>query len=262
MTLYAILGDIHANEEAFKAVIKDAVKRGATKFLSVGDLVGYCARPRECIALAREIGLEGVLGNHDDIVGNQPEMKDVHPAAKVSLEWTQIQVSDEDRSYLRNLSRVKLMPGFSLVHSSLYNPKKWYYTVQENDAFWNHFTRLIGLNSKTILAKTKICFAGHSHVPGVFRMAEPHPDRESDVASLKLSEECEITLEEGYWFMVNTGSVGQPRDQDRRSCYITFDDVTRTVRFHRVEYEIEKTQFQIIAAGLPPQLAVRLFYGK
>ncbi len=240
--IYAILGDIHANIDALKAVLEDARARGATRFACVGDMVGYNAAPAECISIVRdELKCPVVCGNHDRYVSSNMSLTDFHPVAATVVEWTRQQLASDDLDWLRALPMQKPVMGFTLVHSTLDMPEHWGYVFDSLQAS-AHF----------VYQKTPICFHGHTHVPIVYE--------ECALGALCLPPE-NFKIPVGKKFFVNVGSVGQPRDGDPRASYVLFDTGTRELRFRRVAYDIIKAQARIRAAGLPERCAARLVTG-
>jgi diadenosine tetraphosphatase ApaH/serine/threonine PP2A family protein phosphatase len=240
---YAILGDIHANLEALRAVVEDARQQGATDFACVGDIVGYNADPVECIRIIRdELNCPTVCGNHDHYCSHDDEeLGDFQPLAANAIAWTRRQLSDEDARWLCGLPLTKNVGGFALVHSTLDVPERWGYVFDQLDAD-AHFT----------YQRTTICFHGHTHVPLVF-------EKRRDV--LRWQPE-ELRIVPGTKYFINTGSVGQPRDSDPRSSYLLYCLESRTITFRRVAYDVASAMERNRRAGLPERLAQRLAAGR
>lgn len=238
---YAILGDIHANLEALIAVRKDAMEQGATHFACVGDIVGYNANPVECVDIVRELKCVTVRGNHDHYCSGTDELTGFHPLAADVVNWTRSQLRADQLEYLRSLKYVLPVQSFTLVHSTLDNPKMWGYVFDklEADANFNY-------------QYTSVCFFGHTHVPLAF-------EKTFDV-KFGLYEKIKITL--GRKYFINVGSVGQPRDRDPRSAYVLFDTQRGEVTLRRLPYDYAKTQRRILDCGLPAALAERLADGR
>ncbi len=239
---YAILGDIHANWEALTAVLADAEEHGVTKYVCVGDIVGYNASPSECMAKIRELCSVIVRGNHDHYVSHDECLEDFHPLAANVIEWTRSQLSKEEVQYLRNLKLTHVIDGFTVVHSTLDMPEKWGYVFDglEAEANFNYQT-------------SSVCFHGHTHVPVIY-------ERLNRVTIRRDFTDFRTTL--GMKYFINTGSVGQPRDGDPRASYIIYEPRSRQGELRRVSYDIATAQEKIRAAGLPERLAKRLEYGK
>ena len=126
---FAIFGDIHANLEAFDAVMADAAAQGVTHHVCIGDVVGYNANPHECVAKLQELGCPVVKGNHDEEASADTEIVGLNPLAQAALEWTRKALNDEDKLWLRNLRMVRQVRDFTIVHSTLDTPTSWAYVM-------------------------------------------------------------------------------------------------------------------------------------
>lgn len=245
---YGILGDIHSNLEAFEQVLEVARAEGVEKYVCMGDVVGYNASPHECLSLLRELDpIAIVKGNHDDYVSNGKDTYGFNPMAAVAVEWTRAQLNEEELQWLANLEFVKMVncPGFGrfqIVHATLDKPDGWGYIFDRYSA-----------DTCITYQKFSLCFVGHTHTPMAFDKCGPDFDGGAyDV----------VKLEPNHKYLVNVGSVGQPRDGDPRASFAIFDSEERTIRLHRVEYDIESAQQRILDAGLPERLAQRLELGR
>jgi diadenosine tetraphosphatase ApaH/serine/threonine PP2A family protein phosphatase len=239
---YAILGDIHANLEALQAVIHDAHAQGVSDFACTGDIVGYNADPKACLKLVRSLKCEVVQGNHDYYAGCNESMDLFTPMAQKSIYWTRKQLAPLERKYLHLLPMVRDIEDFTIVHSSLSNPNRWNYIFKRNAAessFRNQFAN--------------VCFFGHTHVPLAFV---------SDGASIEKGFYGTLSINRAYKYLINVGSVGQPRDRNPRAAYAIYDLDAQTVTLRRVEYDIAAVQMKIREAGLPFRNALRLDYGR
>lgn len=239
---YAILGDLHANLEALEAVLHDAEKQGATHYACTGDLVGYNADPRACLKLVRTLGCEAVQGNHDFHACDTDSMELFTPMARKSIQWTRKQLTTPQRKYLSTLPLIKDLENFTLVHSSLHNPEQWNYIFKPaaaESSFRNQFSN--------------VCFFGHTHVPLAFI---------TDGTSMEKGFYETIRVRPGFKYLINVGSVGQPRDRDPRTGYVLYDLEAQTITLRRIEYDMETTQRKIRNAGLPFRNALRLTYGR
>lgn len=239
-TKYAVMGDIHGNLEALTAVLEDAHKQGVTHYACVGDMVGYNANPAECLHKIRQLNVVCVQGNHDHYCSHKECVRDFQPLAANVVDWTRKQLEEEDKSFLRELKLIRVVGGFTLVHSTLDMPQKWGYVFDELEAESN-------FNYQT----TTVCFYGHTHHP-VFFEKSGYVRRIND-------QRLSVTL--GKKYFVNVGSVGQPRDGDPRAAYAVYDTAARRIELRRVEYDIAATQKKILAAKLPERLAIRLRLG-
>lgn len=238
---YAILGDIHANLEALNSVLKDAKEQGVTHFACTGDLVGYNADPKACLQLIRGLKCKTVQGNHDYYAACNESMELFTPLAQKSIRWTRKQLSYFDRKHLRNLPMIVDIENFTIVHSSLSNPQRWNYIFKRKAAdanFRNQFN--------------PVCFFGHTHVPLAFIKG----------TSIEKGFYETIHVKPGFQYLVNVGSVGQPRDRNPKSAYVIYDLDAQTITMRRVDYDMETTQKKIRAAGLPFRNALRLPNGR
>ena len=250
----AILGDIHANLEAFQAVLAAAKERGVTQYVCIGDIVGYNANPKECLDMLRALKPIGVvMGNHDEYVGANHDLSGFNPVAQLAVKWTRERLSMDDRKWLTSLPYQKEifrfgtgMPPFCIVHGTLDNPGMWGYI----------FTRLNAMASMEYQGNDNLCFCGHTHVPMYFIKDD------LDTKAFYFPFEKPLKLEMNQKYLFNVGSVGQPRDGDPRAAFTIYIPDDETVELIRVPYDIKKTQEKIVAAGLPPRLADRLAEGR
>jgi diadenosine tetraphosphatase ApaH/serine/threonine PP2A family protein phosphatase len=240
-TLYAVLGDVHSNWEALNAVLRDAQVQGVSRYVCVGDIVGYNADPVRCLDAVRDLNCLTVRGNHDHCCSHDQRLNDFHPLAANVIDWTRGQLSEAQIQYLKGLRLTRVTSGFTLVHSTLDMPEKWGYVFDtlEAEAHFNYQT-------------TSLCFCGHTHVPVIYEK----------YAGATRHVTADARLAVGRKYFVNVGSVGQPRDGNPRASYVLYDSDRKTVQFRRVEYDVRATQDKIRRAGLPERLALRLEAGR
>jgi diadenosine tetraphosphatase ApaH/serine/threonine PP2A family protein phosphatase len=230
----AIISDIHSNLEALKAVLEDIDKQGVTEIYCLGDVIGYGPNPRECIDLVMNCQMV-LLGNHDQGALFDPD--GFNRAAEMAIMWTrqQLELPSETRAvqtkrweFLAERPRSHKENGYLFVHGSARNPLNEY-VFPEDIYNQRKMERIFTLVER-------YCFQGHTHVPGIFteEMQFHTPDDISSAYKL-----------DGRKTLCNVGSVGQPRDLDPRACYIMLDD--DTIRFRRVEYDVETTVKKIYA---------------
>ncbi|NLL84218.1 MAG: metallophosphoesterase family protein [Lentisphaerae bacterium] len=240
---FAILGDIHSNIDALRAVIDDARSQSVTDFLCVGDVVGYNAAPAECISVIRdELNAVTVRGNHDHYCSHDARLDDFQPLAASVIDWTRRQLSSDDATWLRDLPLQKLSMGIGLVHSTLDMPGRWGYVFDLLDAE-AHFS----------YQATTISFHGHTHVPLTFV---------KQGADVYRYDPSNLQLVIGTKYFINVGSVGQPRDGDPRSSYVIFKPRSRVAEFRRIEYDVETAMERNRLANLPDRLIKRLAAGR
>jgi len=239
MSKLAIISDIHANAVALDAVVADALDQGVNNFVCLGDIVGYGPKPSECVTKIQELNCVTVKGNHDQYAGDDFDLSNVNEEASEAMLWTRNKLSDIQKNWLSSLPYVRRLGRNTLVHATLDDPESWGYIN-------NRFDASLQLKEQ----QTLICFIGHSHRPIAFEMAEDTTQRVD-------GEVIEIDYNNKY--LINVGSVGQPRDGDTRACYVIFDRSNRTVEYRRIKYNIQETVDQIEASALPNSLAERLW---
>jgi diadenosine tetraphosphatase ApaH/serine/threonine PP2A family protein phosphatase len=237
----AVLSDIHANLEALEAVLADATAQGAEAYWCLGDIVGYGADPDAVVERVRGLGGRVVAGNHDWAACGLVSTRQFNRQAAAAAQWTAETMRPENLDWLKTLPLVERVDGTLLVHATPSEPAAWHYCMIVEDALDEMDTYREGL-----------CLIGHSHVPGAF---ERHDDE------VRYTRAEEMVLREGRQYLVNVGSVGQPRDGDKRAAWLMFDTEERRLRHVRVAYDIAGAQKKILAAGLPPWLASRLGEG-
>jgi predicted phosphodiesterase len=237
----AVFSDIHSNLEALEAVLADIKAKKITHLVCLGDIVGYNANPVECLERVRALNCPVVQGNHDMESTHDLDLSNYRELARVSLNYTRAALSPEQKKYLQHLPLVLDYHGLSMVHSSLYEPAEFLYVETLVEASIHFSSQDSG-----------ICFCGHTHVACIFaQWDEP----------FELEWNEPVYLEPKVKYLVNVGSVGQPRDRDWRAGYAVYDFKESTVELCRVEYDVEKTAKKINDANLPNELALRLFKG-
>ncbi len=241
MSRILVLTDIHGNKDALDAVLADA--GDAERIWCLGDLVGYGPEPAACLAWAREHCEVVLSGNHDYAVFDPKITENFNPNAARAAEWTREQLSEDEIAYLRSLPSLVEQDGVTLTHGSPADPI-WTYILTVVDAL-EAFHAFTGAR----------CFFGHTHV------AACYTEEEGIISRLPVmnSEPFDTS---GARYLINPGSVGQPRDRDPRAAYLWYEPETATVTWKRVDYPIEQTQEKILAAGLPERLARRLALGQ
>ncbi len=242
---YAVLSDVHGNLEALETVLADVGRHRPDLCLCLGDTVGYGPDPNECASRIRELGGPVIAGNHDLAAVGALDTSAFSPLARAAIEWTISVVSEETRRWLVTLPDRLENPAFLAVHGSPRDPIEEYI-----------------LDLPTSLAifsehPFSLCLVGHSHVPGAFVLAS---DGTVSARSLPVGEGVQLAHSSRY--IVNAGSVGQPRDGDPRASYLLLDTDTCTVTLQRLPYPIRATQEKMAARGLPPPLAQRLALGR
>jgi diadenosine tetraphosphatase ApaH/serine/threonine PP2A family protein phosphatase len=243
----AVLSDIHANRQALEAVLDAVDEAGVDQVWCLGDLVGYGADPDACTALARERCSLCLVGNHDLALLGALDVSTFSEAATAAVAWTSDQVSEETVEFLATLEPTASQNGVGLSHASPRDPV-WEYVLSTDQAE-------AGLDA----LEERVGLIGHSHI-ALFFVRAPG-GRRGHAQGAQASDGTEIEIAEGEW-LLNPGSVGQPRDGDPRAAWLELDTELWTARYHRVPYDIEGAAAAIRAAGLPDVLAERLEVGR
>jgi predicted phosphodiesterase len=241
---YAIVSDIHANLAAFEAVLAD-IGNGVDRIWCLGDLVGYGPDPNECVALARQKDMVCVVGNHDKACLGGLDLVEFNPDARRACRWTTEHLTPENRAFLDGLSEKVILGEFTLVHGSPRAP------------IWEYITQPEAAGENMAAFDTPICLVGHTHVPLAFYLPAGSA---SNCERRWLSGGSPLSLSTGRWIL-NPGSVGQPRDGDPNASYLILDLEAMTAEVHRVAYPVEETQQRMEKAGLPGNLVLRLSFG-
>lgn len=222
---YAVISDIHANLEAFLSVLSDIDALRPDSVVCLGDIVGYGADPNACVDIIRERNMPSVMGNHDAAASGVTEPYNFNPAAREAALWTRNELSKKNRDFLAALPESIETEHFLAVHGAISDTDK--YILDYGDAEPEFY----------LMGPHRLCFFGHTHVPA--RHKSPSgPER----------------------FLVNPGSVGQPRDGNPRAAFLIYDTDTG-IEFRRAEYDIASAQEKIIESGLDKRLAERLSDG-
>ncbi|MEK6276041.1 MAG: metallophosphoesterase family protein [Actinomycetota bacterium] len=238
----AVISDIHANLHALEAVLEAIDADAPDEIWCLGDLAGYGPRPNEVIALVRERAKISLVGNHDLGVLRSLDLDEFSPDAAASARWTDTVLLDEHRAYLESLSPEAKVEGAELYHASPRDPV-WEYVITEETA-------------RAALESTvaPVVLVGHSHIALAITLVEGR--LQGDLAP----GGSEAELSDGRW-LLNPGSVGQPRDGDPRAAWLDLDLPSGKARFRRVHYDIARTQAEIRERELPESLAERLVHG-
>jgi predicted phosphodiesterase len=243
---FLILSDIHANLEALEAVLDAAPPDGFDRLLVLGDLVGYGADPNAVVARIRSLRPAAVIrGNHDKVACGLESAENFNHHARRAAEWTAMTLAAEHRDYLYRLpAGPMLLEGdIEICHGAPFDEDA--YIFDAGDA-------LRALDE----ARRPLCFFGHTHIPVVFMQSGEMFDL------LMPAPDDPISLRPDWRYLVNPGSVGQPRDGDPRASFVIYDDERRELLMRRVAYPVEAAQAKIVDAGLPPNLSTRLAMGR
>ncbi len=240
------ISDIHGNFEALEVAMSNLQEQNVDKIVCVGDIVGYGAEPGKCIDVVEKNADTIIAGNHDWASVGKTDITYFNRFGREAILWTSEVLLPHHRSFLAELKLSYYDSNWCAVHSTPHEPARWRYIFSSADAIeqFGYFDN-------------KICFIGHSHIPGVFtdkgdyiQISVPFNERETLV---------KILADRRY--IINIGSVGQPRDSDARGSIAVYDTDAEVVKFIRFFYPVPDTQKKIIAAGLPTFLAERLEQG-
>ena len=238
----AVLSDVHSNLHALEAVLGEVDAGGFDAIWFLGDLVGYGPRPNECVALLQERAAICLAGNHDLVVLGKIPIEAFAGEAAAAAAWTQTVLGETARAFLDSLRPQAQAPGADLFHGSPRDPV-WDYVLSQETAWWSFQA-----------TSAPLVLVGHSHV--ALQLWESDGEAGGDQAPAGTTVELA-----GARRLLNPGSVGQPRDGDRRAAWLEIDNATARATFRRTEYPVEQTQAEMREAGLPEALAVRLAHG-
>jgi len=244
---YLILSDIHANWEALDAVAEDSAGI-FDQVLCCGDLVGYGADPNRCVEWVRANCTAVVRGNHDKACTGLDDLEWFNPIARTAALWTAQVLTPENADYARALPKGPFaVDGFELVHGSALDEDEYVLgPVEAEQAFF--------------YMENRVEFFGHTHVQGGFLWNHSRVEILNRVAARSIRQQLEIDPACAY--MINPGSIGQPRDGDPRAAYAVYDSAAGMVTYRRIAYDVAGAQKKIREAGLPPILADRLAVGR
>ncbi|MFH1514368.1 MAG: metallophosphoesterase family protein [bacterium] len=243
--LIAVISDIHSNLHALDAVLQDADNRNPDKLYCLGDIVGYGAFPKQCVDLISEKCDEVVFGNHEYALLYPEHTNRFNQHANKAIKYAIEQMSENAVDWLRQLEPHLVLDDITIAHGS----------IRSFDEYVSDAT-IARLTLEVI--QTNVIFVGHTHYPEGYEF-----DLESKSArSMDLIGEGEAVLEPGFRYLINVGSVGQPRDGDARASYGMYNTESKKVELIRVKYNIKAAAVAIKEAGLPDYLGDRLFAGR
>ncbi len=244
---FLILSDIHSNAEALAAVLARVRRKRFDRVLILGDFVGYGANPNHVIDRVRRLRREtiAIRGNHDKVVCGLETGDLFNPVALAAARWTAEKLTDRNRKFLGSLpvGPLEIEPGLTICHGSPRDEDA--YIFSDRDAFMNFY-----------LFDFAVCFFGHSHIPSIFTF-EP----EGIGVEVVAGDRVRVQLEPHRRYLINPGSIGQPRDRNPAASYAIYDSSEKVVAFDRVAYDAGKAREKILRAGLPSLLGDRLLVG-
>ncbi|MFA5272224.1 MAG: metallophosphoesterase family protein [Candidatus Omnitrophota bacterium] len=238
---YAIFSDIHGNLEAFQEALKFYKQERIDRFIFLGDIVGYGVNPKEVIALLKEINPVSIAGNHDWGVTNRLSGEHFNEYAEAALVWTKQIITEKEIKYINTFPLTYEEDNFFCVHGTLNDPQNFNYLSGINEARVNF-----------LLLKQQILFVGHSHKAQIYY---------ANSGGVFFYPQSEVTIKNNEKYIINVGSIGQPRDRDRRLSFCIYDTEEKLARIVRLDYNISAAAEKIINARLPAMLSSRLFIG-
>lgn len=242
---YAVISDIHGNAEALRSVLSDIREKEVDVIICLGDIVGYYPEPEECIKLIRDNAAYSVAGNHDYAAIGNIDTRNFTYHAYEAMEWTRLNLSDESRDYIASLPLSIELDSMVFTHSSPANPEQFTYIFPNSEeAIKDAFSSMV----------QKIVFVGHTHWPFIMMQEEP-----GIICGIK---EKEVDIDPESYYLINVGSVGQPRNRKPESTYAFYDTEEQYLSLVSVEYDYPVTQQKTREAGLPVFLAERLESGR
>jgi predicted phosphodiesterase len=243
----AVISDVHSNQPALEAVLTAIDAAGVEEIWCLGDVVGYGAQPDACAELIRQRCAVCLAGNHDLAVLGGLDIATFSETAAAAVEWTRENISGASLEFLRGLEPTGARSGVGLSHTSPSDPI-WEYVLSPDQAE-------AGLEAQ----QQRVGLIGHSHISLFF--TRPQGARRGGAQGAQAGDGAVLALESGDW-LLNPGSVGQPRDSDPRAAWMELDTELWTARYHRVSYDVASAAETILLAGLPSQLAERLALGR
>ncbi len=236
-----IFSDIHGNVQALQSVLEELQSEQVDFMLCCGDVVGYGGNPNDCVELLRERQIPTIAGNHDYAALNLVDITYFNDIAREAILWTRQELSPDNIAFLKELPLSIEMDDMLFVHASPNNPESWNYIITMGQARtgFQHFSQ-------------RVCFIGHSHTPFIV---------ENNEGNLTCPDSPRAQCRENCRYLVNVGSVGQPRDRNPAACYAIYDRETHVIEIRRASYDMSGAQESILSQGLPPELAERLAYG-
>jgi predicted phosphodiesterase len=276
---YGILSDIHANAEALETVLAQLRAENVAGYICLGDIVGYGPDPNECVAAVRALpNLVCIAGNHDLAAVGKYDLQLFNPHAREALSWTVGQLTPEHIKFLVALPLTESRYPLVIVHGALPDPMDYILSAGEARATFNEFS-------------SPACLIGHTHIAEYYRQSTtaqpfgdwPLPDRSKSeettdktakthlqqdnnggipVEQVSLISGGDIPLKAGFRYIINPGSIGQPRDANPKAAFGIWDEEANTFAIRRIAYNIRRTQRRMMDAGLPPYLVQRLAVGR
>jgi predicted phosphodiesterase len=241
----ALISDIHANDDALEAVLADIEAQAVDEIFCLGDIVGYGANPNECVDLVKKSSTLTLQGNHDAASVGLLSTQHFNIHAKIAIEWTMGNLTDASHSFIKSLPLKETRLSHTFVHATPYEPNMWYYITSLEEAAFNFR-----------FFDTDFCFVGHTHIPIIIVLED-----EKEVY-VHQNETLDYGQLSNVRFLINVGSVGQPRDRNPDSCYGILDSEAKTFTYRRVRYDVKNAQAKMRKIKMPDFLIARLQEGR
>lgn len=237
---YAVISDIHSNWEALEQASEEIEKKKVDRIVCLGDVVGYGANPSECLKWIRRMSSEIIMGNHDQAIEDVKLRDDFNDWAREAIEWTAGVLSAEEKRQIRDFVPLVIdrKRNVTWTHGSVHEPDEYHYVFSEVDA-----------RPSFKLLETDFSFFGHTHIPSLFS---------SDAGESRYLTAGFYQLSKGQRYLINPGSIGQPRDRNPKLSFALFDSDQLTLEIVRLDYDNQKAADKIRKVGLPAYLADRL----
>ena len=239
---FAIISDVHGNLESLRTAF--ALLENDDRLLCLGDMVGYGPNPNECVEMIRNRSYATVLGNHDVAAIDNFGIEYFNPAARAAIEWTQTVINDGVKEWLNGLSYEVRVPEYLMVHGA---PVNYFEYIMDKRGAQRAFSN----------TDAPIIFVGHSHIAEYYKL-----ESDGSIAHAHMQHGGDLWIDPKARYLINVGSVGQPRDLNPEAAFVFYDDVTRVVEWVRYPYAIAEVQQKIHACHLPETLATRLDSGR
>ncbi|MEN3013899.1 MAG: metallophosphoesterase family protein [Endomicrobiia bacterium] len=243
--MIAIISDIHSNYEALSVVIEDIKNYKVEEIICCGDITGYGPNPEECIETIKNKNIISIAGNHDFAIIGKTELSWFNENAKQAILINKTLITKNNLEYLKSLPEYLIKDELLFVHGSPLNPT------------YEYLLDTVSLEANIKNMKQKICFCGHTHIPLIYSSTA------KDKRKIYYPKDNFLfKLEKHKKYIVNVGSVGQPRDLDNRACYVIFDTKNYTLQFKRLKYNFQITQQKMLQLQLPEFLITRIEFGE
>ncbi|NQT27606.1 metallophosphoesterase family protein [candidate division KSB1 bacterium] len=238
-----LIADIHANFDALVTVLDALSAEKVDKIICLGDLVGYGPDPMECIRIVSDAAETVLAGNHDHAAAGLLPIDQFNPDAKAAMQWTQDQLDESAKNYLKSLP-IEMQDGdLMAIHATPEAPEKFLYIMKEMD-----------IKTNLDLLKLPLCIVAHSHVPGIFV--------KDNTGDLFVHHEPKLIFADGSKYLINIGSIGQPRDGNPNAAFGVLDRKAGTYELKRIPYDVENVQRKMAEKNLPGSLIDRLAFGR